>query len=136
MNKLLKRIAFLGVFIFIVNFLAMKFHWYYVISWFDMPMHFIGGIFVCLLSLVVYISYFLKKDSTSSFRRFLFIGVISTFIIAVLWEVFEFSLDTFIIIKRQNIFDTISDLFFGLGGSFAATLYFGYNKAYGKYLKN
>ncbi len=128
-EKLFKQLAIIVSFIFAVNLLAMKFYWYYTIWWFDMPMHFSGGFFIGLLSLTVYISYFLKKNREFDPKSIILISFLSALIVGVLWELFEFSLDTFINFRLQDIWDTLSDISFDLAGSLVAGLYFlRYNK--------
>ncbi len=125
-DKLFKRAAFLGLFIFTVNLLAMKFFWYYSIWWFDMPMHFLGGIFIGLLSLSVYMSYFIKEETVLTLGKIFWIAFISALIVGVAWELFEFSLDTFITFKVHYLPDTLSDLCFDMTGAMTAALYYLY----------
>ena len=117
MNKqdLLKTSLWLVIAIFFLNSMAMKFHWYFTIWWFDMPMHFLGGIFIGLLALAF------------SPRRPVLTAFLSVLMIGVLWELFEFSLDTFITYNPHNFLDTFSDLVFDLVGGLTASLYFLYN---------
>ena len=49
---------------------------------------------------------------------------LAVLVVALLWEVFEFSVDTFITLRRQNPFDTISDILLGLAGGLVGILYF------------
>jgi len=120
-KKILKNIAILIVFIFLVNLLAIKFHWYYVIWWFDMPMHFVGGFFI---SLAVLWLYFYRNPWLNLKVNPIFISLLSVFIIGVLWEIFEFSLDQFFAINLLSPIDSLSDLFFDLSGGIVGTMYF------------
>ena len=52
-EKLLKRMTLMVFFIFVINFLAMKFYWYSSLWWFDMPMHFLGGFFLGMLGIYI-----------------------------------------------------------------------------------
>ena len=117
MNKqeLLKISLWLVIAIFFLNSMAMKFHWYYSIWWFDMPMHLLGGVFVGLITL----AFFPRQPILNIFLSILLIGT--------LWELFEFSLDKFITYNPQNFLDTLSDLAYDLAGGFSASLYFLYN---------
>jgi hypothetical protein len=150
-TKLLKKIALLVVFIFVANLLASKFYWYFSIWWFDMPMHFVGGVFI---SLAVLWLYFFKNPWPNSkikstlirlrlgrcvrVRRLadsparsslveinpIFLSILLVLIISVLWEIFEFSLDKFFAINLLSPIDSLSDLFFDLAGGIIGTVYF------------
>ena len=119
-KKILKHIAILIVFIFLVNLLAIKFHWYFTIWWFDMPIHFLGGFFISLAVLWLYF----YRNPWSRFKITpAFISLLSVFIIGVLWEIFEFSLDRSLTINLLSPIDSISDLFFDLSGGIVGTMY-------------
>lgn len=116
-KKLFIRIALFISFIFIVNSIAVYFHWYSSLWWFDMIMHFLGGAWLGLL--------FLWLFNVENFSASLFFKVIlSVLIIGLLWEVYEIVVNDQI---AKNIFDyqdSVSDLFFDLSGSFTALFYF------------
>jgi len=113
-KRLLKQIIVLMIFMFVANHLAAKFHWYYSISWFDMLMHFLGGVWVALFFLYVF------KVQTSFARKFLIV-ISSVLVVGLLWELFEFGMG---IIAGENfsISDTLSDIFFDLTGGYLAIL--------------
>ncbi len=114
-EKLLKRMTFMVFFIFIVNFLAMKFYWYSSLWWFDMPMHFLGGFFLGMLGIYILS---LKDFNFSEFLKiFLFVLVIG-----IGWEVFEVLVNQ-ISHNPFYILDTISDIFFDVSGGLSAILY-------------
>jgi hypothetical protein len=103
-------------FIFLVNFLANKFYWYFSIWWFDMPMHFLGGFWIGL----AFVFLFPPKDSsmTSVFKIIFFV-----LLIGVGWEVFEIFFNNYLAQNPFNMLDTISDVFFDLSGGLCAILY-------------
>ncbi len=116
-KKLFIRIALFISFIFIVNSIAVYFHWYSSLWWFDMIMHFLGGAWLGLFFLWLFR---IKNISTSLFFRV----ILSVFIVSLLWEVYEIVVNDQI---AKNIFDyqdSVSDLFFDLSGSFTALFYF------------
>src|SRR3989338_592396 len=88
-EKLLQRLVYLIFLIFLVNFVANKFHWYYSIWYFDMIMHFLGGAWLGLVSL-----WFFSRTSTSeSFRlspELVLKILLFVFFAGLGWEIFEF----------------------------------------------
>ncbi len=112
-----KHIAYLIVFIFILNFLAGKFYWYYDIWWFDMPMHFLSAFWVGLASL-----YFLpiKDQNFNSILKILLIILI----IGVGWEIFEIIFNNILAKVSFDTLDTVSDVCFDVAGGATAILYY------------
>lgn len=108
-KKLSVRIISIIFTILILNTMAMKFHWYFTIWWFDMPMHFLGGFWLGLLI------FWLLKIKEISLPEIIKI-IIGFLVIAFGWEIFEISIDKIITKNPFNTLDTISDIFFGLSG--------------------
>ena len=121
-KEILKRMAKLVFFIFILNFIAGKLSWYISIWYFDMPMHFLGGVFVGLLS--IYLSKYIKLDFFNlNFKKQLLYIFLFTLIVGVGWEIFEFIFNNVIGGQYFNTLDTISDICFDLAGGFFSFLY-------------
>lgn len=118
-KKLFKRILYLILFIFIVNFLANKFYWYSSIWYFDMIMHFLGGFWLGL----VFLYFFSHKFSPHSFNFFLKL-IIFVLFVGIGWEIFELLVDKTITQNSFNILDTSSDIFFDLTGGLISIYYF------------
>ena len=116
-KKFLIRLVSLIFFIFFVNYLAMKFYWYSSIWYFDMPMHFLGGLWLGLA-----IIWFFKVKEVS-FKSIFYI-ILGVLLIGTLWEVFEIFIDKNITGLSFNTLDTFSDIFFDLAGGSFAILYF------------
>ena len=126
----LARLLWLILFIFFLNFFAtFFFSWYWTIWWFDMFMHFLGGLWISSMAIWLYLYSRLFKrmrgQKIISIALFSFLAIV---ILGLLWELFEFGVDTFITIKQQNISDTLSDLLFDLLGGMLGTLYFLYKQ--------
>lgn len=124
-------IAALVVLVSVLNYSAYQFHWYWEFWWFDMIMHTLGGIFIASLSLWYY--FFRKTEAAqivSLKTRAFVVSFLSVAIIGIGWELFEFSVDTFITFSKHDPVDTSSDLFFdALGGILAVLMFFlVYNK--------
>ena len=116
-RKLSHRVLGLVVFIFVFNFLAMFFHWYSLLPWFDMLMHFLGGFWLCLAVIL------LRPFSSNSIGFFIK-SLLLVLTMSLAWEVFEFIVQNNIFSENFDLHDTISDLFFDLSGAFLALIYF------------
>jgi hypothetical protein len=116
-KELFKRIAITIFLIFILNFIAGKFYWYYTIWYFDIFMHIFGGFFIALL---LFWFLHIKEISLKTILKIIF-GV---FIIGVSWEIFEIVFNNIIAGDPFNILDTVSDIFCDLAGSCFAITYF------------
>ena len=104
----------LGWGIFFLNLVASYFSWYTSVWWFDMLMHFSGGLFLgCAVLLFSYsrkVSFFGSEDHPD-YKRMLIVPLISI----IIWELIEYSLsryggDPFYIL------DSISDACLGFAG--------------------
>ncbi len=118
-KKLLTRIVTLIFSIFIVNSLAEKFYWYSAIWYFDMIMHFMGGLWVGLV-----VIWLLSPQKTDPDVSFILKAIAGVFLVGVSWEIFEFIFYNYIAGNDFNVLDTISDVFFDLAGGTFAVLYF------------
>jgi hypothetical protein len=110
-KEILKRMAQVVFFIFILNTVAKLLYWYTSVWWFDMPMHFLGGFFLGFF--VVYV--FSLKDVYKIFLYILIIGIG--------WEVFELIFNNIIAGQPFIVLDTFSDICFDLSGGLSAILY-------------
>jgi asparagine N-glycosylation enzyme membrane subunit Stt3 len=126
-KSLFKTSLWLVAIIFILNSLAMKFYWYFTIWWFDMPMHFLGGVFIGFVSIAAYVKYFAKEKPSAA--RIAWTVFFSVLIIGVLWEIFESGVN-FLTVSQQNpILDTWSDIAYDIAGGLFAAFYY-LRKAY------
>jgi len=95
----------------------MQFHWYLSIWYFDMPMHFLGGLWLGLTFIWILK---VKEISLSSIIKI----SVFVFFVGILWELFEIIINETITGDSFDTLDTISDLSFDLTGGFIAMLYF------------
>ena len=115
-KKILNRLAVAVVFLAIINGSATHFSWYSLVWWFDMPMHFLGGISVFYFSAIVW----LPALRWVSARRFLYESVITAVLIGVLWEGLELFLYTHYGSPDFILLDSMSDVCFDLAGALFA----------------
>jgi hypothetical protein len=107
----------------VVNAAALYWHLYFYLRWFDIPMHFIGGLWTALFALSMYYRLPLARHDWSPW----FIGalgVASTMIVGLGWELFEFNLDTIVGFSDRNHGDTLADLVMDLLGAIIAATVF------------
>lgn len=107
------------VVIAIVNGFADYYYWYWRMRWFDMPMHFAGGVW--LAGTVAWWRYFRRETAMVSFFHILATCLVAALGIGFLWEVFEAWL-SFVTVGHINAMpDTLGDLLFDtIGGTTVA----------------
>lgn len=116
----LKTILISLFLILFIHLMATIGHWYWAVNWFDILMHFLGGLWVAMVFGYLNQRFFkLPNFWTRVILTFSFVALIG-----ILWEFFEFSLDNLFFLKKWGPFqgglsDTMGDLFFDLlGGLF------------------
>ncbi len=123
---LISLITILSVAVF--HCLALKYNWYWIFRWLDIPVHIVGGFWVSLTSL--WISLKIKHiDSICGYRKkALLIMLISVFVVGISWEIFE------VIFKINFLHDigywesSLKDIISGFIGGIISYLYFIQNK--------
>lgn len=111
-------VLILGLFVILgINGIAYWKHLYFFVWWLDIPVHFISGAWLAMAILGIVASH----PRLSGVRRDPFIAFVFTvgvvMIIGVLWELFEFRIDTLVRFAPHDLEDTLSDLLFDfLGG--------------------
>lgn len=113
-------------------------HWYWTIWWFDIPMHFSGGLWLAMI--FFYLTNPRLKIASYQWP-FTFIFVLGFVALGgVSWELAEFLYDVFISsrgyfgVAQLGAVDTVGDLFFDLCGG--AALFFLYYFFIQKFRKN
>lgn len=123
----------LGLIFFLAtaNSAAYYWHLYFYYPWLDVPMHFVGGLWITLYLLSWYYTASRTKKKERAPLFVLTYALAVTLVIGVLWEVFEFSVDTIIEFSQHNPGDTLLDLVMdAIGALFGAYVFLrgGYNK--------
>ena len=105
----------------IVNGLAESYYWYWRMRWFDMPMHFAGG--VLLAGVAVWWRFYRNETVRASFLEIFGVCFLSALGVGVLWEVFEAFLSFYTVGHINAIPDTLGDLLFDtIGGTAVSVL--------------
>ena len=111
----------------LINSLAIYNSWYWKYRFLDIPMHFLGGLFIAvfMLWLVLIRGRQVKPLGTTSKKKVRLLALISVLIIGLSWEVFEFRSDVLIIFAEVFSWaDTASDILFDLIGATLGFLWF------------
>jgi len=130
----LKFILGFLIFILLVHTLATVKFWYWTIWWFDIPMHFLGGVWVALAFITLNSKLRIKNSEFAVKLPNYLITILITLsfvaLIGVLWEFAEFLFDFFISLEghakivQQDVADTLGELFFDLLGGLTAAIAF------------
>ncbi len=100
-----------GTILATIHTLAVKLYLYWKVWWFDLPMHFLGGVVIALLAFTLYDLRIIPRSFISLFKVMLFV-----MLAAVIWEIYEYLAGT--VYASNYILDTATDLFMGLSGGF------------------
>lgn len=112
----------LVAFIFILHSVAQAQFLYWRYWYFDMPMHFLGGVFLGFL--VVYcILFFYKQTDFSKKYYWVLIILFWVFVLSIGWEFYEFFIDHSFSTRVPNYLDTFSDFGFDLAGGCVSILF-------------
>jgi uncharacterized membrane protein YjdF len=115
-KNLFKYSASLIFVIFVLHFLATNFYWYYSMWYFDMFMHFLGGLWLGF----VFLWFFGKNNLNLSLIFKIIFGIL---IVGIGWEIFEFYFVNYVAENSFDRLDTLSDIFFDLFGGLSAVIY-------------
>lgn len=109
----------------ILHYLALKFYFYWTLEWFDILMHFLGGLWVVLFFVwFLFFSKIIKIDiKRYQNRKIFFVSILAVLIVGLLWEVFEICASFVSVQEYGYAFDTSLDLVMDLIGGAIAFLY-------------
>lgn len=120
-KPLLLEIIILAILVAVLHYLALTFYLYWTLDWYDIIMHFLGGVVIALLAMFFfYISgyfNFPKEHLGSIFAMTL--G--SVLLIGLLWELWELFVGFSDVIEDQ--LDTFLDLTMDIIGGCVAFIY-------------
>src|SRR3989344_4148187 len=119
MKKPLRILSFFifPAFVFFLSlFLSSVFDLYDVLWWFDIPMHFLGGVSVGYMS-VLFLRFWKEENLIQIRSKFLFVLIVvcAVSFIAVLWEFWEYSVVNYFNLDwNLGYEDSLFDLLMGM----------------------
>jgi len=114
-NRLAISIFSIGVLILALHMRAIDLYWYWSFWWMDIMMHFLGGLLIGLIALLVSAHYKIQ------IRRMFLATLGVVLIVGIGWEIFEYVSGIFIL--EDPFPDTFYDLVMDTVGGIAAYLY-------------
>ncbi len=115
-RKLLNRLAVSVTALSVIFYLAVHFSLPDLLWWFDMPMHFLGGVCVFYFGAMVW----LPARKYVPVWRYLYESIITAILLGVLWEALELYLYMHYGSPNFILLDSVSDIFFDLAGALCA----------------
>jgi len=109
-------ILLISVVIAVLHFAALEFYLYWVFPWFDVLMHFLGGLLVALIGIwsLIYVVR-TRVWICFSHRNILYTAVGTAIVVGVGWEIFEYI--NGLRVEHNYALDTITDLIMDLCGA-------------------
>jgi len=134
-----KKLLFFNLILaFIVSFLnklALDNFLYWKFWWYDIMMHFLGGLVIGAIALWAFYFFDYFKNLNKSFLNIVFISVSVVLIIGVGWEIFEVLVDPGYF-REGYVFDTILDLIMDtLGAIIGGVIYYKFLNSKNNYAK-
>ncbi len=120
-----KEIFLYYVFILLADFIGCVCNLYNTVSWYDVFVHFLSGMFTFVLATIIY--RIISNNNNNKLLKILFcLGVVA--IIAIMWEVFEFSIDSLAHTNLQHnqdtgVIDTMQDMIVAMLGGIISAIY-------------
>jgi hypothetical protein len=112
------------ILVFAVNVVLEMGGIYAALPWIDMPMHFLGGASIAVAGMS-FLAFLQKQGLVNELPFVLRTLFVMSFVgfAAVSWELWEFSID-FVLERhlQRDLFDTMTDMFFGLLGGLTASI--------------
>lgn len=112
------------LFILLADFIGCVCNLYNTVSWYDIFVHFLSGIFTFVLATIIF--RLISKDNNKLLKILFSLGMVA--LIAIMWEVFEFSVDSLIHTNLQHnqdtgVIDTMQDMIVAMLGGLVASIY-------------
>ncbi len=118
-SYLLRSLGISVALVFVLNFLGVYSFWYATIWWFDMLVHFLGGVFIGFLIL-----YLFPKIRQLSLKHLLMYVVGGVLLVGIGWEIFEVIVWYMTNSSANSFSDSISDVICDTFGGLLALSFF------------
>ena len=116
-------IIIVGALVATLHITALSLHLYFVYSWFDIMMHFIGGLLAAMFGVWLYEKFGKEALKNDVHYNVLFNVVIFVTIVGLLWESFELLLGLTLDNRVLYVEDTILDFVMNTIGAVAGYFY-------------
>ena len=120
-HRILVQALLAMILVALLHFLALHFYFYWQLWWFDIVMHFLGGIVVGLGAMWALMGYSRYRGSLFTARQTLVFVLCATFLVAFSWEIYEFQFGLFD--PTDYGVDSSLDIVMGLLGAIVARGY-------------
>lgn len=119
-----KFLVILIMAIAVVNALAHVFYLYWRLPWFDIPMHFAGGVWVAGTASWLWLSRRTPSLVSPTVKELIILPLCAVLVVSALWELFEFGTGAFFAVSpRDVLWDTVGDTLFASMGSMFVSWY-------------
>lgn len=120
-KPLIWEILALSVVVAVLHKIALVLFLYWTVSWFDILMHFLGGLLIGLISIFIFFILRFVSIPKNHILNVFIITVGSVLIVGLVWELWEVFVGLTNVLKDQV--DTAIDIVMDLIGASAAFLY-------------
>lgn len=122
--KIPLSIIILGILVLVLHRLALEHSYYFVYFWFDIMMHFLGGMFASLFGYYLFTK--LSGGVLPRENRYLLLidVILFVFIVGLLWETFELAFELTINNRVLYLKDTAIDFIMNTIGALVGFFYF------------
>ena len=120
-KKFLKELIVVSIVVLVLHVLALQYSLYWSIDWYDILMHFLGGLTMGILATYIFFtSNYIKSTAVLKDNKFVVFVIISLFTLSVglIWELWEVFVEFSNVLEDQV--DTIIDLIMDMLGAFTA----------------
>ena len=119
-----KEIFLYYLFILLADFIGCVCNLYNNVSWYDIFVHFLSGMFTFVLATIIY--RMISNDNNKLLKILFCLGIVA--LIAITWEVFEFSIDSLAHTNLQHnqdtgVIDTMQDMIVATLGGIISSIY-------------
>lgn len=134
---MLRTPLFIWIFITIVviailHFSAFQFYLYWRFWWFDVLTHFLGGLWIAISFLWLFFQSGFVNVAKNNKNYSLAVALLSSFIIGIMWEIFEYYFGIAVTDASNYTIDTVTDISLDVVGGIIAYCFFVFKK-YHKY---